>query len=237
VRIAFSSPGHSYTGIALYWFFVQHHLHRISFSGLGFLGLLLFAWLATPWACFAQAPDGVFRKAPNRNCRLDENALGPLIDPDNPFFYGHYFDERTKTEIARLSPERRLKINQAACQHHQVTLRLTVDRSIADPEDLNSYTIELFNLMNRLHWGDPEYDTYREEFETKFIQAYRRNGLTKLFNFPLADRTFICLLDHVQGDITIKVDIVKYVVDGIVTPGIERYKDDGYFGTRTDQRR
>ena len=54
------------------------------------------------------------------DCRMALKDIRPIIDRYNPFFTDHTWEDRAKTETARLDPMRLLIIRQKACLRHHI---------------------------------------------------------------------------------------------------------------------
>jgi hypothetical protein len=191
---------------------------------LGGLGLLP--------GLFAQQPGiNVYYENTDSDCRLDLNALQPVIRPLNPFFGEHQWNASLRRETMLLGEGRTLQITQSGCKRHHINFRITIAPKQADAKNAAFYAVELFNALNRVYFNDRDYFSFKGEFETTFIENFTRNGLGKLFNFPLANRTFMaqCYEDD-EGAAVIKLEIITYVLGmDIKLPGIEEYLDDGWF--------
>lgn len=163
-------------------------------------------------------------------CRMEKEALRPIISTMNPFFFNHTFDDNTKTEQALLTPGRYVTITQKACLRHHTKLRLSIAPKIVDPNDMNTYVTELFNLMNRLYFYEPDYYSYKIEFEDSVLKYFNKYRLESEFNFHIADYTFICSFEGGDWGVSINLEIIKLLhSEEIVKPGIKPYLDDGHF--------
>jgi hypothetical protein len=198
---------------------------RFSFRLIGVAGLL-FAYLAG-----RSQELRVYQKSPsNQPCRMKKEELQPLIAPVNPFFFNHSFDDNAKIEQALLTPGRYVTISQKACLRHHVKIRLSIAPKIVDPSNMNAYVTEVFNLMNRLYFYEPEYYSYKIEFEDSLLKYFNKHRLESEFNFHIADYTFICSFEGGDWGISINLEIVKLLhSEEIVKPGIKPYLDDGHF--------
>ncbi|MCS6904552.1 MAG: hypothetical protein RML72_04450 [Bacteroidia bacterium] len=166
----------------------------------------------------------------DKPCRMEKEALCPIISPTNPFFFNHTFDDNTKTEQALLTPGRYVTITQKACLRHHTKLRLSIAPKVVDHTDMNTYVTELFNLMNRLYFYEPDYYSYKIEFEDSVIKYFNKHRLESEFNFHIADYTFICSFEGGDWGISINLEIIKLLhSEEIVKPGIKPYLDDGHF--------
>jgi hypothetical protein len=165
------------------------------------------------------------------DCRLQKADMQPLISDENPYFFAHYWDNNDKVEHAFLSRGREVFIEQSGCKRHHRLMKLHVAPRHAEPQDLNFYATELFNLMNRVYYDDSRYWKYKQQFEEALIDRLPEHGLDQPFNFQIAEFTFIC---HVwpteQGGAKMKLKMVELIhASKIKLPGIPGYKDDGWF--------
>ena len=87
--------------------------------------------------------------------------LEPVIAEDNPYFYNHTWDYHKKLETAFITPGRKVRIDQFGCIRHTIKIEMTVDASIAEPNNPAFYARELFLLLNKLYYRDSKYAAYR----------------------------------------------------------------------------
>lgn len=165
------------------------------------------------------------------DCRVKEEKIRPMIAITNPFFYNHQWDAEKKVEMAQLTPERLLFIEQFGCLRHHAQMKLVISKDAAQPNDLYFYAHELFALMDKVHYGDLRYPHYREDLEAALVKNIERKGLKTKIAFPLLENTYFLYLEpDAEGGATIVIEIVKYVhEENILMPGIKEHLDDGYF--------
>lgn len=167
----------------------------------------------------------------NGDCTIDERLLGPVIRPDNPFFTDHTFDSDTKMETARLDEHHTLTISQSACIRHHMTLTLLLDpKAMTNSAEDTFWTMETLVMLKRVFFDNPEYLSYKKEFETHFVEQFIQYGTEREINFPVNERSFIC--NFLQGPWggKIELQIIRFQITGqIKKPGIPREKDDGWF--------
>lgn len=162
-------------------------------------------------------------------CHMGRHELVPIIDRYNPFFTDHTWDDKTKTETARLDPYRLLVIRQKACKRHHVLFSLHVDAIALDNTD-RFWITEMLVMLKRVYFSDPTYLEYQERFEKEFIRQFLANGLNKTFTFPVDDRTFICLVERGDWGAKLRMESVKFVLrERVRQPGIAPEADDGWF--------
>lgn len=171
---------------------------------------------------FAQVSD---------DCTIDFHTLGPVIRPDNPFFTDHTFDNEHKLETARLDEYHTLTISQSACIRHHMTLTLLLDPKVmTNATAENFWTMETLVMLKRVFFENPEYLSYKKEFETHFVQQFIQYGTEREINFPVNERSFICNFFQGPWGGKIELQIIRFQITGqIKRPGIPREKDDGWF--------
>jgi len=196
-------------------------------------GAAAFVLLLAGWATAAhgQHLQLSYNDESGTDCPLKFEDIKPVIDRFNPFFTQHTWDDNNKREVAYLADGREVIVEQRGCNRLHTVVQLTVPPDVADNQDLSAYAIEMFNLFNRLFYQQTEYFFIKAEFEKVFIEKFGAAGLDNLFDFPLADRNFLCLLGPSdEGGMLIQVELIKYVhAQQIKLPGIEDYLDDGYY--------
>lgn len=161
-------------------------------------------------------------------CRMKPEDIKPLIDHLNPFFTDCSWDDSAKTEVARLSPERSVIIEQRACLRYHIATQLFIAPNQIGKEP-NALPNELYALLNRLFFNNPEYLNYKFELEKNINENYFKAGIGKLFSFPLNDMTFICSFDSGVWGGKITFEWVRFLhSEKIKMPGIEDYLDDGW---------
>lgn len=162
-------------------------------------------------------------------CRMSRSEIRPIIDRYNPFFTDHTWEDPTKTETARLDPMRLLIIQQKACLRHHVLYVQHIEPTEIEDSD-RFWITEMLVMLKRVHFNDPIYVEYKNEFEKEYIRQFLANGLNSTFTFPLNDRTFICRVEKGDWGAKIKLEIVRFIFrENIKQPGIAREKDDGWF--------
>ena len=161
-------------------------------------------------------------------CRMKPEDIRPLISHLNPFFTDHTWDDSAKIEVARLSPERSVIIEQRACLRYHIDIQLFIAPNQIKKE-ANALPNELYALLNRLFFNNPEYANYKFELEKFINENFFRLGVGKLFSFPLNDMTFICLFEQGSWGGKISFEWVRFLhAEKIQMPGIEEYLDDGW---------
>ena len=164
-----------------------------------------------------------------QDCRMTADELRPIIDRYNPFFTDHTWDDRSKTETARLDPFRLLVIRQKACLRHHVLFSMHIESSNVENND-RFWITEMLVMMKRVYFTTPEYLDYKKPFEKEFIRQFLAYGLNKTFTFPINDRNFICLIEHGDWGAKLRLESVKFILrENVKQPGISREADDGWF--------
>lgn len=172
-----------------------------------------------------------FGQTHSSDCRMTEDDLHPIIDRYNPFFTDRTWDDNSKTETARLDPERLMVIRQKACIRHHVLFTMHVDATAIEQTD-RFWITETLMMLKRVYFGDPEYAEYKVKFEKEYIRQFLAVGLNASFNFPIDDRTFICKIETGDWGAKVKLESVKFLMqEKIKQPGIAREKDDGWLST------
>lgn len=163
-------------------------------------------------------------------CRVKLETLKPIISFNNPFFYNHSFDQQSLIEIANLSPERLVTIEQFGCLRHHAQISLKFSKEIAYTENLNFYANELFMLLDRIHYADPYYPNYREDLENSLAKQIQSKGINNKITIPLLEFNYVLYIESSKASMNIIIEIVRYVHEQNVNlPGIKDYLDDGYF--------
>lgn len=180
---------------------------------------LLLSWFGMPGTVHAQGND----------CRMKRSEIVPIIGRFNPFVTDHSWDDRNKTEIARLDANRLLVIKQKACLRHHILFTLYLDPS-AVGDDNKFWVTEVLVMMKKVYFDKMDYLSYKREFEVEFIKNFLSGGTNRMFNFPVNERTFICKIEKGSWGAKIKLEVVKLIIrENIKLPGISRQEDDGWF--------
>lgn len=162
------------------------------------------------------------------DCRMHEDELVAVVSKFNPFFTDHSWDDASKTETARMDPERLLVIRQKACLRHHVLFNLIIDASAVENDD-RFWITETLVMMKRVYFDDSEYLDYKTKFEKAFVRQFQANGVNTNFTFPVDDRSFICRIEFDDWGAKIKVESVKFILqEHVKQPGIDRRQDDGW---------
>lgn len=162
-------------------------------------------------------------------CRLEFHELKPILHRFNPFFTDHSWDDEEKKESARLDEERLLVIRQKACRRHHILLSLHLEPSALE-DDERFWITETLVLFKRVFFENTEYLVFKQDFEKEFIRAFLASEEGETFNFPVAERTFICNISKGDWGGKIKMEIVKLVFEKEVRyEGIPKEEDDGWF--------
>lgn len=165
-------------------------------------------------------------------CRMPEENLRPVISKFNPFFTDHVWEDDSKTETARMDPDRMLIIRQKSCLRHHVLFTLIIEKTAIEDND-RFWITEALVLLKRAYFDQNEYLEYKTDFEKAFVRQFQANGVNTNFTFPVNDRTFICRIENEEWGAKIKIESVKFVLNEKVRqPGIAREEDDGWFGGR-----
>lgn len=166
------------------------------------------------------------------DCRMTADQLRPIIDRYNPFFTDHTWEDDTKTETARLDPQRVLVIKQKACLRHHVLFSMHIEPTAI--EDNDRYWIsEVLVMLKRVYFNDPVYAEYKKSFEKEYIRQFLAAGLNTTFTFPVDDRTFICRIEKGDWGAKVRLESVRLVLkEKVVQPGIAREKDDGWYNNK-----
>lgn len=168
--------------------------------------------------------------AQKNDCRMKFSEIGPVIGRFNPFFTDHGWDDRSKTEIARLDSYRLLVIKQKACLRHHILFTLYLDAAAVNADDNKFWVTEVLVMMKKVYFDELDYLAYKREFEVEFIKGFLSGGVNQMFNFPVNERTFICKIERGSWGAKIKLEVVKFIIkENIKMPGIAREKDDGWF--------
>lgn len=170
--------------------------------------------------------------AGNAQCRLPEESLTPIISKFNPFFTDHVWENDSKTETARMDPDRMVIIRQKSCLRHHVLFTLIIEKAAVEDND-RFWITEALVLLKRAYFDQPEYLEYKTDFEKAFVRQFQANGVNTNFTFPVNDRTFICRIESEDWGAKIKVESVKFVLtEKVRQPGIAREEDDGWYSGR-----
>ena len=177
--------------------------------------MIYFFLFLLPIIAFAQ-PD----------CFIEPSHIQPIIEQSNPYFYNYSWDSTNKIEIANLSPTQTIRIQQLACTRHHTKILATFNKTTLDNPTI---TIELFTLLDKIFLFQPDYLTYKKDFQILFKQHFSQWGQKARFNFHLADRTFICECSSDQKNTYIEVEMVRQLYrEQIKLPGIKPHLDDGW---------
>jgi hypothetical protein len=167
--------------------------------------------------------------AQDDDCRMQPEQIKPIIDRSNPFFTDHTWEDRNKTETARLDEARVLVIRQKACLRHHVLFSMHIDASAIEEND-RFWISEMLVMLKRVYFNDPIYLEYKKDFEKEYIRQFLAAGLNRAFTFPINDRTFICKIERGDWGAKIRLESVKFLLrERVLQPGIARDKDDGWY--------
>lgn len=181
--------------------------------------------------CFVVSGFQAWGQSTYSECKMTEDDLHPIIDRYNPFFTDKSWEDDTKTETARLDPERLLIIRQKACIRHHVLFTMHIDPSVIENTD-RFWITEMLVMLKRVYFSDPEYAEYKEKFEKEYIRQFLAAGINTPFNFPVDDRTFICKVESGTWGAKIRLESVKFLLsERVKQPGIAREKDDGWYSS------
>ena len=166
------------------------------------------------------------------DCRMTNEQILPIIDRYNPFFTDHTWEDETKTETARLDPNRVVVIMQKACLRHHVLFAMHIDPAAIEDND-RFWISETLVMLKRVYFNDPVYAEYKKGFEKEYIRQFLAAGLNTTFNFPVNDRTFICRIDKGDWGAKVRLESVRLILkEHVLQPGISREKDDGWYNNK-----
>jgi hypothetical protein len=167
---------------------------------------------------------------PSVNCKLKPEMVQALIDRSNPFFYEHAYDDKNKSETARLSPGKLIIIEQGGCIRHHISIQFIISPEEIEVENNNFITQEVLGLMNKIFFNKIEYNSFKTSFEKAFIAQFTHYGIGQTFNFPVNDRNFIIQIESGEWGAKMHIEMIRFVyTDKIIMPGIKEYLDDGLY--------
>jgi len=164
------------------------------------------------------------------DCKMKFSELQPIIERHNPFFADHSWNNDIKLETAIPGPGKKLTIEQEACIRHHIYVKLSFESYLVAKADTVFWITETLNLMNKLFFNQPDYQSFRKEFEYQLMESVHEAGPYVTSSFPVVERTFIFNVDKGDWGAKINLEIVRYLFqDKIRKPGINPKDDDGYF--------
>lgn len=164
-----------------------------------------------------------------QDCKLNLDEMTPIIQPFNPFFIKYTWDQNQKIEKAKLDENRAIIIKQKGCERHHIMFTLLIHPDLVS-ESPRFWVTESLVMMKRVYFDNPKYLEFKQQFEISFIKGFLDTGLWKSFSFPVGEKSFICYLENDPRGAKINIEMVRYVMNyKIITPGVTRQQDDGYF--------
>lgn len=158
------------------------------------------------------------------DCKLRKETLRPVIRNSSPYFYRLTWDDKTKTETARIDEQSDLKITQSGCDRHHTAFvfRFPLADS-TQPQPEFQWPELLFIWLDRVYEDNLSWNLYRLEFRKQLQRFYdSQAGAGQTFNFPVLERNFFYYETLNQGKTEIHLEIVRYLYNERVRrPGVE----------------
>ena len=70
-------------------------------------------------------------------------------------------------------------------------------------------------MLRAVYYGTAEYGSFGQDFEDRFTERLREVGLNKEFNFPIANKNFLCEITYptLNGDAKIRVESIELLFE------------------------
>ena len=119
-----------------------------------------------------------------QGCSVKKENFKPIIQTLNPFFTDHQWDSYRHIERARLDVSRSVVIKQTGCKRHHIGILMTIKPSGVQQTDA-FFIQETLTLMHMVYFGKHQFSGFKKDFEKRFIEAFKANGVGNEFNFPI----------------------------------------------------
>jgi len=171
--------------------------------------------------CFVLLPITGFSQ---QDCKLKKVEMLPVINRFNPFFYQQSWDEKTKTQTAKMDAFSEVSIKQSGCDRHHIAFVFKVplpDSNLVLPDYY--WVNRLYAWMDRVYAESSDWELYKEEFHTQLNRYYTNDAsIAQQYNFPVLERNFFFYSNANEGKKEIHLEIVKYIYnDKVIRPGVQ----------------